>query len=361
MKKRVAFVRLRYLPPSETFIYEELKNIKNYQPIVYTRKMMNLRRFPYRHIRYLPKNLKKIRERWKRDKIKLIHARFGNAGVKVLKAKKRANLPMIVSFHGFDLPIGNRNKQSYQRKLPALFRTGETFTVPSKQMKRLLIRKGCPAHKIIVQYSGIDLNKFDYVKRKSKKKKIRILAVGRLHEKKGFNYLIKAFKKVHKKHPDTKLIIVGSGEERGKLQRLIRKLKLQKHVKLKGDLVHQKVAKEMKRADIFCLPSVTTKDGNHEGIPNAIKEAMASGLPVVATRHGGIPELITHEKEGYLVPERNVKKLAKKIRNLIEKPNKRAKMGKKGRQKIKHRFDSKQQVRRLESIYDQTLGRRGQK
>lgn len=355
MKKRVAFVRLKYLPPSETFIYEELKNIKKYKPLVYTRNKMNLWRFPYRYIKRLPKSSKKIMKVWKKDRIRLIHARFGKAGVEVMNAKKRLKLPMLTSFHGYDLPTKVNRHDKYQRKLPTLFRLGDHFTVPSKQMKRILIRRGCPARKITVQYSGIDLKKFSYIKRKNKTSRIRILTVARLHEKKGLPYLIKAFKKVRKSHPDTRLTIVGEGPERSKLKSLIRRLKLKKSIRLKGDLSHRKVAQEMRNADIFCLPSVTTKEGNQEGIPNALKEAMATGLPVVTTKHGGIPELVTHKKEGLLVKERDVKGLAREIHILIRKPSLRIQLGKKGRKKVKRLFNSRKQVLRLQAIYSRLI------
>src|SRR5690606_34820421 len=120
----------------------------------------------------------------------------------------------------------------------------------------------------------------------------------------GFRYLIKAFRRVAAAHPTARLIIVGDGEEKRKLRKMIRKSNLSSHIKLKGHVAHNELTKLLRRADIFCLPSVTTKDGNQEGIPNSIKEAMATGLPIVSTKHGGIPELVEHEKEGLLVKER---------------------------------------------------------
>ena len=359
MKKRVAFLRSKYLPPSETFIYEELKNIRKFKPIVFCRKRMNLRRFPYKPIRKLPKSPKKTARLWRKMKIRLIHARFGTMGVKVMKAKKIAKLPMITSFHGFDLPHPRSNRKTYQRKLRRLFRVGEKFTVPSRHAKRRLIKWGCPAHKIKIMYSGIDMNKFKFSRRSLRKKRVRIISVGRLHKKKGMEYLIKAFRKVHKSHPSTKLVIIGSGDERLRLKRMVKKYRLKRHVQFKGNLPHRKVAKELRKADIFCLPSVTAKNGNQEGIPNAIKEAMATGLPVVSTRHGGIPELVTNGKEGFLVPERSVKQLSKKLNHLITHPQLRIKMGKKGRKKVERFFNSKKQVRILEALYKSVLKKRG--
>lgn len=358
--KKIAFVRQRYLPPSETFIYEELKNIKEFKPIVYTRKKMNLRRFPYSRIKRLPRDSRATARKFKKNNIKLIHARFGKAGVRMLNTKRRLGIPMLTSFHGFDLPSKRNRRKTYHRKLPLLFKAGNKFTVPSRHMKRKLIKWGCPRHKINIMYSGIDLNKFPYTQRENNTKKITIIAVGRLHKKKGFQYLLRAFKDIKGHYPSTRLFIIGEGKERKKLKRLISKLKLTKHVQLKGLLAHSHLSKWLNQADIFCLPSVTTSEGNQEGIPNAIKEAMATGLPIVSTYHGGIPELVTDGQEGYLVPEKNVAKLAEKIMELINDPELRYEMGERGREKVENNFDSVKQVQRLEVIYSNLLrkGRR---
>jgi len=353
--KKIAFVRLRYLPPSETFIYGELKNIKRYKPIVFTRKKMNVRRFPYSRIRRLPESPSKIAAAFRARKIKLIHARFGNAGVSMLPVKRRLRIPMLTSFHGFDLPVKRKRSKLYHRKLPLLFKYGDKFTVPSRHMKRKLIRWGCPRRKIKIMYSGIDVNKFPYFEREPKTENITIIGVGRLHKKKGFHYLLKAFKQVQKAHPGSRLIIVGEGNEKAKLKRLIRRLRLKKSVKLKGLVAHGQLSKLLQEADIFCLPSVTTKDGNQEGIPNSIKEAMSTGLAVVSTKHGGIPELVGNGEEGYLVPERSVKKLAERLIELIEHPELRLEMGVKGRAKVEQSFNKEKQVRRLEDIYKRLI------
>ena len=355
----IAFVRNRFLPPSETFIYEELKNIKKYAPIVFTRKKMNADRFPYSKIKLLHDEPARVASSFAANHIRLIHARFGNAGTELIKVKKKLRLPMLTSFHGYDVPLRRTvNNDPYLKKLPALFRAGDLFTVPCYHMKKKLIRRGCPAYKIKIMYSGIDLNKFFYAKRESKTDGIVFIAVGRLNEKKGFFYLIKAFKKVHERYPKSRLIIVGEGKERGALIRLISRLRLTEAVQLIGLAYPGQISNLLHHADIFCLPSITTKDGNQEGIPNAIKEAMATGLPVIATRHAGIPELVTHKLEGLLVPERSVTSLAAKMKYLIERPQLRSRMGRRGREKVERNFDSAKQVKRLEQIY-QMLIRKG--
>src|SRR5690606_19302218 len=139
---------LRYLPPSETFIYGELKNIRSVKPILFARKWMNQKRFPYSRRRKLPERPGKIVKLFRRKKIRLIHARFGNAGVSLLPVKRRLRIPMLTSFHGFDLPAKRKKRKRYHRMLPTLFRVGDKFTVPSRHMKRKLMRWGCPSGKI---------------------------------------------------------------------------------------------------------------------------------------------------------------------------------------------------------------------
>ncbi|TLS53474.1 glycosyltransferase [Paenibacillus antri] len=353
--KRIAFVRLRYLPPSETFIYGELRRIRTVKPIVFARKRMNLKRFPYKKIKRLPNRPSKIVRAFRRRRVRLIHARFGNAGVSLLPVKRRLRIPMLTSFHGFDLPAKRSPRKAYHRKLPELFRAGEKFTVPSRHMKHKLIRWGCPRHKIKIMYSGIDLVRFPYVEREPRTEGVTVVGVGRLHKKKGFRYLVKAFRQVLEKHPTSRLVIIGEGEEGRRLKRLIRKWKLQDRVRLRGHIRHDKLTDLLRRADIFCLPSLTTKDGNQEGIPNSIKEAMATGLPVVSTKHGGIPELVGNGVEGILVPERSVKRLAEGLIALIEQPALREEMGRNGRAKVERRFDAVKQVKRLEDIYRRLL------
>lgn len=353
--KRIAFVRLRYLPRSETFIYNELKRIRTVKPIVFARKKMFLNRFPYSPIHTLPRRPSKITRLFKKKRIKLIHARFGNAGAKLVPVKRKLGIPMLTSFHGFDLPEKRDRRNSYHRRLPLLFKYGDKFTVPSRHMKRKLIRWGCPRKKIKIMYSGIDVSRFAYVEREPRTENVLLIGVGRLHKKKGFRYLVKAFKLVRERHPTARLVIVGDGDERGKLKKLIRKLKLGSYVTLKGYVPHDRMTELLRQADLFCLPSLTTKEGNQEGIPNAIKEAMATGMAVVSTKHGGIPELVTDGEEGLLVPERNAAKLASAIESLIEQPELRIAMGKKGRDKIERHFDAAKQVQRLESIYKRLL------
>lgn len=359
MSKRVAVIRPWFLPSSETFIYGELANLKKTKAIVCAKKRMNRDKFPFSPI-YTFKRYKDLKSIFKKKNVGLIHARFGTTGTKLLGVKKKLKLPMLTSFHGFDLPSNKRTRKKYGKKMKQLFKKGELFTATSKNMKRILVKYGCPKKKIIVHHSGIDVNHFAFKARKMPKdNKIYILSVGRLVEKKGMDYLIKAFHKLRKKYPHVYLRIAGDGELRKKLKRQVRRLRLKNRVTFLGELTHEEVAKEMQKCHFFVLASHKDRNGNQEGIPNVIKEAMASGMPVISTRHAGIPELVKDGKSGYLVPEKNSKALYKAMVKLIRHPEKWEKMGKAGREIVEESFNMDKQIEKLEAIYKRLLRRKG--
>lgn len=359
MKKRVAVVRPWFLPTSETFIYGELVNLKKTKAIVCAQKRLNKHRFPFSPV-YKFKRYSDLKSIFRKKHVGLIHARFGTTGTKLLAVKKKLKLPMLTSFHGFDLPSNKKTRRKYGKKMKQLFKQGDLFTVTSKNNRKILIKYGCPKKKIIVHHSGIDVDKFAFKPRiYPENGKIYILSVGRLVEKKGMKYLIKAFKKVSKKYPQVHLRIAGDGELRGKLKRLVKRLGLKKRVTFLGELSHDQVAKEMQKCHLFVLASVKDRNGNQEGIPNVLKEAMASGMPVVSTRHAGIPELVEDGKSGYLVPEKNSKALSKAIIKLIRHPEKWEEMGRRGREKVEKSFNVHKQTEKLEAIYRKLLRRKG--
>ncbi|MFC4768597.1 glycosyltransferase [Effusibacillus consociatus] len=348
----VAVVRERFLPASETFIYSELVNLKNLSAIVCTKKIINSDRFPFKPI-HVYKNKNHLCSILQKQKVKLIHVRFGTTAAQLLDVKKKLNLPMLTSFHGFDLPSNQRSFAKYKGKLKRLFEEGEAFTVTSNNMKKILLNYGCPKEKIVVHHSGIDVERFRFQQRTMPEDgKIILLSVGRLVEKKGMKYLIDAFCRVQKIYPNIRLRIAGDGPLRNKLMKQVKSLKLNDKVKFLGEVSHDQVVKEMLEAHVFVLASVTGKYGNQEGIPNVLKEAMATGLPVVSTSHAGIPELVRDKKSGYLVPERDSTALADRILHLADTPETWGKLGKTGRKTIKRSFNSENQIEELERIYD---------
>lgn len=352
---RVLVYRRNYLHRSETFIYEQLIGHKRVKPIVLTRNPVNLDQFPYSPI-YLLKSYKGFSRWLKQKEIKCLHARFGPAGLELLKIANTTGIPLITSFHGFDATKRVNKYPRYRWALKRLFRSGKAFTVVSEHMKKKLLELGCPAKKICTIHSGIDLEKFPPQPLPPVSQgAYRLLSVGRLTEKKGMDILIRSFIHVRKRYPETTLTIVGEGEEQRNLRRLIRVYKLQKYVMLKGALSHQEVQKELAECHLFVLACKTAKDGNQEGIPNVLMEAMATGRPVISTRHAGIPELIEHNQTGFLVPEKRPLQLAEMINRTLDSSASWPQLIAQAREKVEQQHDIRVQRVKLENLYLQVI------
>lgn len=353
----MAVLRGRYLPISETFIYSELVNVKSVSPIVCCKKIMNLEHFPFETIHQYKDNDDLI-DILRTQKISLIHARFGVTGADLLEVKKELGIPMLTSFHGFDLPTNVKSMRRYGDRLQHLFEHGDAFTATSENMKEILIKYGCSPDKIFVHRSGINVSKFSYKKRTEPENGIiTVLTVGRLVEKKGMEYLIEAVHSVHQHYPGIRLRIAGDGKLRPTLEKQVERLHLDGIVKFLGEVSHQAVVEEMEKAHLFALASTTDNIGNQEGIPNVLKEAMACGLPVLSTKHAGIPELVEDGKSGFLVPERDPVALAERLLHLVQHPEDWERFGTHGRETVEQFFNIDRQIENLERIYSLLLSK----
>jgi colanic acid/amylovoran biosynthesis glycosyltransferase len=145
--------------------------------------------------------------------------------------------------------------------------------------------------------------------------------------------------------------IIGDGEERKDLERLAAELGIEKAVRFLGWKTQDELIRIMENAHILIAPSVTAANGAEEGIPNVIKEAMAMGLPVVGSIHGGVPELITHGISGYLVEEKDVDALAERLSFLHDHSEIWSRLGRAGREKVERDFDIHKLNRELEELY----------
>jgi len=281
----------------------------------------------------------------------IIHCHFGTTGNKIIRLKRFfPKTVFLTTFHGFDMSavFSTEDQNCYDQ----LLEKGDLFLPISNFWKEKLERLGCPEEKIITHHMGIDLSRFLFETRtRTRKNNIMLLTVGRLVEKKGHEFVIRAIVKVVKKYPQLMYMIAGDGPYRSELQNLVEEFSLGDHIKFVGSVEQNEVSKLYQEADIFVLSSVTAEDGDQEGIPVVLMEAMAAQLPVISTFHSGIPELIEDGKNGFLVHERDVFALAEKIEFLIEHPEIVGDMGKKGRDKVESAFNTEMLNRRLEDIY----------
>jgi colanic acid/amylovoran biosynthesis glycosyltransferase len=276
----------------------------------------------------------------------IIHCQFGTLGLVGLWLKQIGRLEgkLITSFRGIDM------SKKYHSLYNELFKKGYLFLPNNQYFKNKLIELGCDKNKIIIHRSGINLNKFIFSPKTLKpNKKIKIVSIARLIEKKGIEYGIKAVAKLAKTNKNIEYNIIGDGPLRKQLQNLINESGLKNTIKILGWKKQDEIIEILKNSHILIAPSITGSDGDIEGIPNSLKEAMAVGLPVIGTFHSGIPELVKSE---FLVPEKDSDALANKLNYLMQHPEIWPEITKTNRKIIEEQYDINKLNNQLIEIYN---------
>jgi colanic acid/amylovoran biosynthesis glycosyltransferase len=284
----------------------------------------------------------------------IIHCHHGQNGLKgaLLRNAGCIRGKLVTTFHGFDISayINQHGHLIYK----PLFSTGDLFLPISEKWRNKLVELGCNENKVLVHRMGVDCDKFAF-SRRNFNDSVNIVTIARLIEKKGVEYGIRAIAKIIKTHKKLQYIIIGSGPLLKAMRRLIRTLKVEDKVKLVGRKRQQEVIEILNKSNILIAPSVTGKDGNQEGIPVSLMEAMATGIPVVSTQHSGIYELVENGVTGFLVPERDIDSLADRIFCLIKHPDICLQMGLAARAHIEKHFNIDRLNNRLTEIYQELL------
>jgi colanic acid/amylovoran biosynthesis glycosyltransferase len=286
----------------------------------------------------------------------IVHCQYGPNGNLALLIKETGALQgkVITTFHGYD--ISTYLQRAGRHIYDHLFKTGDLFLCISQRMKRELLNLGCSEEKICVHRVGVDTNKFAFSTSELKSHgKTRLLTIARLVEKKGLRYAIQAVASLLKKFPHIEYTIIGDGPLRDELHNLITTLKAGAHIKLIGWMRQEEVIEWLYKSDILLAPSVTSQDGDQEGTPVVIIEALARGLPVLSTQHSGIPELIQDGQSGILVPERDVAAFADRLEFLIRNPEIWPEMGHKARSYVEEHHNIDKLNDQLVKIYQQLI------
>jgi colanic acid/amylovoran biosynthesis glycosyltransferase len=283
----------------------------------------------------------------------ILHCHFGPNGLRGLMLREVGALQgrLITSFHGYD--VSSYVRRAGARRYHRLFQKGDLFLAVSDNIERRLIELGCAADRILVHRLGVDLHKFDTASRRHRSNDlINIVTIARLVQKKGIEYGIRAIARLVEAGLRVNYTIVGDGPLRDSLQNLIRVAGLNTVVQLAGPKRRPEIADLLAKTDILLAPSVTADNGDQEGSPVVLMEALAAGIPVVSTQHSGIPEVVEDGVTGFLVPERDVVRLADRLQYLIEHPHARYRMGQAGRAVVKREFDIEKSNDRLLEIYN---------
>lgn len=270
----------------------------------------------------------------------VIHAHFGPRGTLAVALRDLGVISgaVVTTFHGADM---SRYLERAGREYSLLAQRGDLFLPISVRWKQKLLEMGFPERRTKVHHMGVDTKEIEFQPPQTEEQTVHILSVARLTEKKGIEYGIRAFSQCRERLDiDVKYTIVGDGPRRKSLERLVTHLNLAEDVRFAGWQSKDEVYDFLQRANLFLAPSVTAESGDKEGIPVAIMEAMASGIPVVSTVHSGIPELVDDGKSGLLVPEGDVEALADALCELSQAPDQLTEMASRGRKIVQSEFDT---------------------
>jgi colanic acid/amylovoran biosynthesis glycosyltransferase len=287
----------------------------------------------------------------------IVHCQFGTLGAQALRHAGLRTLrfrKLVVHVRGFDITM--HVKENGAHVYEALFRRADRVIANCEHFRRRAIDLGCPPAKAIVVGSAIDCRRFAMKDDNDPAgRPVRVLAIGRLVEKKGFADAISAVAHLLRSGRRIELNIIGDGPLRAALQAQIDAEGASEAIRLLGARPQSAVVDTLRSSDILVAPSVTAASGDEDAPVNSIKEAMAVGLPVVATRHGGIPELVEDGRNGYLVAERDPAALADRMATLMDSPQNWRAMGRAGRAKVVAEFDQTVITDRIIAIYRDLL------
>lgn len=289
-------------------------------------------------------------------KYDIIQCHFGLLGVKGMLLREIGALQgkLITTFHGVD--ISQNLKLLGEQVYNDLYKAGDYFLPISYYWKERLMQLGCEKEKIAVHRMGIDSQRFTFMERSpSSDSCVRLVSIARLVEKKGIEYGIRAVAAIAQQGLNVEYTIIGDGDLYPQLAALIQSLKVDHAIKLVGWKTQTEVVELLNQSHILLAPSVTADDGNQEGIPVVLMEAMAMGIPVVSTYHSGIPELVEDGVSGFLVPERDVEALTRKVTDLVQQPDRWAVMGRAGRARVEAEYDIHLLNDRLVDLYQKLL------
>ncbi len=391
---RLASVCGTYLKPEMQSIYRQVSNVHQFTNVVLCEQIQNIEQFPHRPIHKLTKLTtprakgnfllrfwyKYVMRQWPapreicklppgphfsydltkvlRDQsIDLVHVYYGHKAVKYLDMLEHWGGRWIVSFHGVDVSKFV-DQPGYKEDLERVFAKARLVLARSQSLLEELESLGCPAHKLRLNHTPIPLDNFPATVRTVPEDGAwRLVQASRLIPKKGLFTTLEAVQMLVEDFPKLKFTLCGTGPEEAAVRARCKVLGIEKHVDIKGWLSQAELAAEYQRSHIFLHPSETTDSNDQEGIPNSMLEAMATGLPVVATYHGGIPEAVSDGQDGFLVPERSPQQLAGSLRWLITHPELLEKFSIRAAESVREKFGLPGQIALLEGMYWEALGK----
>jgi colanic acid/amylovoran biosynthesis glycosyltransferase len=369
-----------FLKPEMLHIYRQITSLRRVRPIVIAQKREEAQRYPFDDVTIVPKPVLAHvwRRFWYRQVVdapwqisrgevrsllaalnhanaQLLHIYFGHIAVHLLPLMREWDRPSVVSFHGADVTV-DLDKPAYRAATRDMMESARLILVRSDSLGRALVEIGADGGKIRVQRTGIPLDEIPFRAREWPSDGAwRLVQASRLSEKKGLTTSLRAFAAFAKSYPAAIFVIAGEGPLLEQLRATAASLGIADRVSFTGFISQAELRELFYRSHIFLHPSERGTDGNQEGVPNSILEAMASGLPVFATSHGGIPEAIRHGESGVLVPERDADALARELLDAAKHPEALTRIAENGARVVAENFERNAQTRQLEDCYFEAL------
>lgn len=276
--------------------------------------------------------------------VDIVLAHYGSTGVEVMNSCRKAEIPLIVHFHGYDA-YRDDVMENQGKRYKELFEIASGIIAVSNDMYQRLVSLGCPEDKLFMIPYGVDTELFTSCQPSGS----TFLSCGRFVKKKAPMNTIRAFQKVSESHSEAKLIMVGDGELLDEAKKMVDSLKLNEQVDFKGVCSQREISALFTNVVAYVQHSVKTEDNDSEGTPLAILEAMASGIPVIATYHAGIPDIVD-STTGILVSEGDINAMALAMRHLVEDKELAVTLGKNGRMRIEKHYTQEQYMDALSEL-----------
>ena len=363
-------------------IYRQVNGLRGFGTFVITRARENREEYPFPDVEVLPrprifflrrfykkylageealfyrgeyKQLTKLLERRRPD---LVHIYFGHTGVHLLPFVRAWGGRSLVSFHGMDI-MPREDEPGYLDRLRELLRALPMVLARSGSLAARLVDLGCPPENIRINRTGIPLDRFPFAERTPPPGGAwHVVQASRLIEKKGVDSTLAAFASFRKTHPGSRLTIAGDGPLLEELRRSAAAMGVGPAVRFAGFQSQEELAALFASAHIFMHPSRLTSKQDQEGVPNSMLEAMATGLPVVATLHGGIPEAVEDGRDGLLTPENDPGALAASLERIAGDPDLFRKLGSNASGSVRAKYEQAAAIRSLEGFYRELTERK---
>jgi glycosyltransferase involved in cell wall biosynthesis len=376
-----------FLKPEMQSIYRQVIGLRRVRTTVYTQSRENLSMFPFdpvvimrKLVRPRPRGnfilrfiFKHVLDIWpppfsitkepaahypydlvdllESDRPDLVHVYYGHKAVHFHEMLRAWGGPFVVSFHGVDVSKF-LDEPGYAAALKHVFADARLVMARSQSLLDRLVELGCPVEKLRMNRTPIPLEHLAAsVRQPPADGQWRLVQACRLIQKKGILTTLKALAIVKQQYPKVRYVLCGEGPLKAKIEESVKKRGLEDNVELLGWLDQAQLLEQYRIAHLFLHPSEKTREEDQEGIPNSMLEAMATGLPVVATLHGGIPEAVTSGYDGLLVPEKSPDELAEAILKLMNDAGELGRMSQNAAASVRANFGSEAQIAAMEDVY----------